>query len=69
MPTNLQVKSCAFTGHREVENDLDVKRLNQEIEALIKRGVDTFYNGMARGFDLIAAKEVLKLKKKYKNVR
>lgn len=69
MNTNLQVKSCAFTGHREVENDLDVKRLNQEIEALIKRGVDTFYNGMARGFDLIAAKEVLKLKKKYKNVK
>ncbi len=69
IPSLLEVKSCAFTGHREVEKDLDVKRLQREIEGLIKRGVDTFYNGMARGFDLIAAKIVLKLKRKYKHIK
>ena len=58
-------KTCAFTGHRELEADFDVKKLEENIELLIKKGVEIFYNGGALGFDLIAAEIVLKLKNKY----
>ena len=60
-----KIKTCAFTGHRELEADFDVKKLEENIELLIKNGVKIFYNGGALGFDLIAAKIVLKLKNKY----
>ena len=33
------------------------------------QGVDVFYNGMAMGFDLLAAEKVLELKKKYPHIR
>lgn len=58
------VKTCAFTGHRELERDFSQRKLKKEIEALINRGVDTFYCGMALGFDLCAAETVLKIKKR-----
>ncbi|MGN0824127.1 MAG: SLOG family protein [Candidatus Coproplasma sp.] len=56
---------CAFTGHRNVRGDLDVNALTALIKSLIEKGVTTFYNGMARGFDLISAQCVLNLKKDY----
>lgn len=56
-------KSCAFTGHRIVGTDLDKNLLKRVIENLIKRGTETFYCGMAKGFDLIAAECVLGFKK------
>ena len=62
-------KKCVFTGHRNLENDFSKPRLKRLIERLIKQGVDTFYNGMAIGFDLCAAECVLSLKKKYPNVK
>ncbi len=61
----IKIKTCAFTGHRELGKDFSKSKLKKEIEALIKKGVDTFYNGMAIGFDLLAAETVLSLKKKY----
>ncbi len=57
--------SCAFTGHRELFQDFSKTKLKKEIEKLIEKGVLLFYVGMARGFDLVAAEEVIKLKKKY----
>ncbi|MGN1373256.1 MAG: SLOG family protein [Candidatus Coproplasma sp.] len=62
-------KSCAFTGHRNVRDDLDLNKLTSVIKILIDNGVTTFYNGMARGFDLIAAECVLKLKKEYPQIK
>lgn len=60
-----KLKTCAFTGHRELAFGFSARALKKAVEGLILQGVDTFYNGMAMGFDLIAAETVLKLKKKY----
>jgi uncharacterized phage-like protein YoqJ len=60
--------SCAFTGHRDVV-DVDTTLLKKCIVNLIGRGVDTFYCGMARGFDLIAAETVVELKRDYPNIK
>lgn len=58
--------ACAFTGHRNVKSDFDYDKLNSEIIRLIEQeNVTVFYDGMARGFDLIAAKFVIELKEKY----
>ena len=66
---NTAIKSCVFTGHRILEDDFSKKRLKIVVQAAIEQGVDTFYNGMAMGFDLIAAEIVLSLKKKYPHVK
>lgn len=61
--------ACAFTGHRELEEDFSKKELLNKVESLIKKGVTVFYCGMAKGFDLVAGETVLKLKKKYKEIK
>ena len=61
--------SCAFTGHRKLENDFSLRKLKKIIKTLIEEGVTTFYAGMAIGFDLVAAEAVLALKKKYPSVK
>ena len=61
----IQIKSCAFTGHRKLDDDFSPKRLWDYIEFCIKEGATDFYNGMAQGFDLLAAEAVLMLKKRY----
>ena len=60
---------CVFTGHRELGADFSKSKLKKEIESLIKDGVEVFYNGMAMGFDLIAAECVLSLKRKHSHVK
>ena len=62
-------KSCAFTGHRTLDALFSPRKLKKEIKKLILAGVDTFYNGMAMGFDLLAAEKTLELKKKYPHIR
>ena len=59
-------KTCSFTGHREIQEDFSLKELKKQIKRLIEEGVEIFYNGMARGFDLISAKAVLSFRRKYK---
>lgn len=64
-------KTCCFTGHRDVPlSDYIILKfkLRREISRLIKRGVIYFGCGGARGFDLMAAKTVLKLKKRYPQI-
>ena len=63
------IDSCIFTGHRELDADFSVRKLKKAIEDVIKNGAIYFYNGMAKGFDLIAAEEVIKLKKKYPQIQ
>lgn len=63
--------TCCFTGHRSIpEGDLIPlkKRLCSAIEQLIKRGVTTFISGGAVGFDILAAKAVLYIKKSHPEI-
>lgn len=57
---------CAFTGHREMDGDFDRELFERALVNLIElRAVDTFYDGMARGFDLFAAQRITELKKSF----
>ena len=56
---------CAFTGHREMDKNFDGELFERALEGLISRGCNVFYDGMARGFDLYAAKRIIDLKKIY----
>ncbi len=62
-------KSCAFTGHRTLYEGFSPRKLKKEIKRLILQGVNTFYNGMAMGFDLLAAEKTLELKKRFPQIR
>ena len=66
---NSAYKNCVFTGHRELGDDFSKFRLKKTIETLIKQGTENFYNGMAMGFDLLAAECVLALRKKHPHVK
>ena len=66
--------SCCFTGHRILGTDEKRNRIYEilinEIERLVEeRGVDTFICGGAMGFDTLAAKAVIYLKKKNPDIR
>lgn len=61
-----QFMKCAFTGHREIAENFDEELFERAVVNLITlRGADTFYDGMARGFDLLAARRIIELKKSY----
>ncbi len=62
-------KSCAFTGHRSLGEDFNKRKLRKAIQGKIKAGVDTFYTGMAKGFDLLAAEYVLSFKRKTPQIK
>lgn len=61
------IRSAAFTGHRETAEG-ETPNLEKTVISLIERGVKTFYCGMAKGFDLIAAECVISLKEKYPDI-
>ncbi len=71
---------CCFTGHRsdKLEFLLDTAnddynefyvRLASAIADKIKQGVDTFYCGMAHGFDIIAGEHIALIKKLNKSLK
>ncbi len=55
-------KICMFTGHRTLDKDFNANELMEAIEEVVKSGVTTFVNGLAVGFDLLAAEFILSLK-------
>lgn len=57
--------ACALTGHRDVSDTFDGNILYDKLEELIRGGCDTFFCGMAKGFDLLALGCLVDLKKKY----
>lgn len=61
----MRENSCAFSGHRLLGSDFDGELLERIIFRLIKRGFNTFYCGMAMGFDLFAGETVVKLREQY----
>lgn len=66
--TKIKELSCAFTGHREIKENFNLKLLEETVKRFIEEGITRFYCGMAIGFDMIAADVVLKEKEKNKNV-
>ena len=66
------MKSCAFTGHRKIED-----RHKGRIENLLARaigfayenGCRTFLTGGALGFDTMAAKEIIRFRMSHPDVR
>ena len=64
----MKKQTCCFTGHRKIppeQYERIAQRLKAEITALIHRGVVYFEAGGALGFDTMAARDVLELKKDY----
>ena len=65
----IPLDACVFTGHRQLDADFSKQKLEKAIETLLREGIFTFYNGMAMGFDMLAAETTLELKKKYPQIR
>lgn len=63
--------SCCFTGHRDLGESAGriASVLPEVLEALYEEGFRTFFAGGALGFDTLAAKAVLDLRKKHSDVR
>ena len=62
-------KGVSFTGHRTAPYDFESakgfemkKRLQNAIKEAVLQGHNEFYTGMARGFDIISAEEVMREK-------
>ncbi len=57
--------ACALTGHRDLPAAFDREALRYELQQLIRAGVNTFFCGMARGFDYEALVSLVSLKERY----
>lgn len=57
--------ACALTGHRSLPPFFNRRILFDELESLIKKGYNTFFCGMAEGFDLISLQLLIELKERY----
>lgn len=68
----MKERTCCFTGHRKIPpGDWDEisRRLEDRLCFLIERGYRYFGAGGALGFDMLAARTVLKLKAKYPQIK
>lgn len=69
----MREKTCCFTGHRELPTGWRRWKLAAELEktiiAQIDNGIQFFGAGGALGFDTLAAQTILKLKKKYPDIK
>ncbi len=61
--------ACVFTGHRQLNEDFEEKKLENAIRQFLEEGVTCFYNGGAIGFDLLAAEKVLSFKENFPNIK
>lgn len=69
----MRAQTCCFTGHREIFNG-DEARLEKWLEETISElylynGVRYFGSGGAIGFDILAAEVVLRLMRKYSEIK
>ncbi len=64
------MKSVCFTGHRtaKITPTLE-KHLANTLEFLISKGITDFYAGGAYGFDIICELTVIKMKKRYPQIK
>ncbi len=67
----METKRCCFTGHRNIIVNTALKgRLWESLIRLVEEyGVTDFYAGGAMGFDMLAERAVLALKKSYPQVK
>lgn len=56
------MKRVALTGHRTLGKDFSVKVLENTLVELMSEGADTFYCGMAMGFDLLCGEMLCEMK-------
>ena len=64
-----EYKSCTFTGHRDLGEDFSPSKMKKIVKQAIKNGIETFYCGMAMGFDLLAGEYLAKQKKSNPQLR
>ena len=64
-----QIKNCSFTGHRLINENFSFEKLVKIVFDLAKEGVNDFFCGMAKGFDLYAAEAVMKVKETFPQIR
>jgi len=75
----MEIKKCCFTGHRPnnlpwgyencgISYLIFKSALKRKIKNAMQNGYTHFISGMALGVDIMAAKIVLKLKKKHPNI-
>ena len=57
--------ACALSGHRILPASFNRRILFDELEALIRKGYNTFFCGMAEGFDLVSLQLLIELKERY----
>ncbi len=61
-----KARTCAVTGHRILEKDINKKELKELFIKLIEKGFDTFLIGMALGFDTLCFNVLSEIKTKKK---
>lgn len=68
---NDKTKTVCFSGHRVLYDSKDEieNRLEKAIRQCITNGAENFMAGGALGFDTLAARTVLRLKKEYPKIR
>ncbi len=68
----MRERTCCFTGHRRMtaaQREVIAPWLERTVTDLIKQGVVYFGVGGAVGFDMLAAKTVLRLRHRFPQVR
>lgn len=66
MSQERKVWSCALSGHRKLPPQFNKNALYDKLEEIALKGCETFYCGMAQGFDLAALECLVALKRKYR---
>lgn len=67
----MEYKACSFTGHRQIKEEHLPQLpslLARAIAYAYDSGVRTFYSGGAYGFDMLAAREVLRFRVSHRDV-
>lgn len=64
----IKEKTCAVSGHRNIGNGIEEKKVEDTFEMLINNGYDTFLIGMAVGFDFLCFHVLEKIRKE-KNIK
>lgn len=65
-------KACSFTGHRRIKEghvEKLIELLARAVNYAYSEGIRTFYAGGAYGFDMLAAREVLRFRAMHPDVR
>lgn len=60
-----RIKTCAFSGHRNLDENFNKNELKRVIKGLIDGGFTTFLVGMAVGFDTVCFKFIEEFRKEY----